>query len=453
MSARINRFAWPLAVALAWLWACIHLSGEWRTNEQYRFGFGIPFIAAWMAWRRRGGAVGPGAANLACRSVLALGLLALALGTLLHWHDPLWRLTGALLAAGAALLTGAWFYRIGGTPLLRRQVFPLCFSLLAVPWPVPVENWIILRLTGAVTAVATTLANLFGLAALQRGNTIELSRGIVGMEDACSGIQSLQAMLVAAIFLGEYFTLPVLRRASLVAGGAVLSVVTNCVRVVALTLVTGAHGGGKAAGWHDVIGGTATVIAFALLLAVAVAQYAERLGLRDDAAKAYRMLKGTNGAERVERAGWLGLILLAEQSGDTRKLRDQLREFVGRFPGEFEPQNDLAYLDLLLNENIAPSLESAAQRVKRFPDVLAYRTTLALAHLRNGDAAAARRVYGGIETDWSTAQPGWHAVYAAVLAASGEQALAGSHAREIHIARLKAEERVLIAGLGSLSTR
>ena len=181
-----------------------------------------------------------------------------------------------------------------------------------------------------------------------------------------------------------------------------------------------------------------------------VAQYAERLGLRDDAAKAYRMLTGTTGAER---AGYLGLILLAEQSGDTRKLRNQLKEFAGRFPGEFEPQNDLAYLDLLLNENIAPSLESAAQRVKRFPDVLAYRTTLALAHLRNGDAAAARKVYGGIETAWSTAQPGWHAVYAAVLAASGEQTLAGRHAREIDIARLKTEERVLIAGLESLSTR
>ncbi len=181
-----------------------------------------------------------------------------------------------------------------------------------------------------------------------------------------------------------------------------------------------------------------------------VAQYAERLGMRDDAAKAFRMLTGMSGSERT---GYLGLILLAEQSGDTRKLRAQLKEFAGRFSGEFEPQNDLAYLDLLLNENIAPSLEGAAQRVKRFPDVLAYRTTLALGHLRNGDASAARAVYAGIATDWSTAQPGWHAVYAAVLAASGEQALATSHAREIHVARLKAEERALIAGLGSLSAR
>ena len=175
-----------------------------------------------------------------------------------------------------------------------------------------------------------------------------------------------------------------------------------------------------------------------------VAQYAERLGMRDDAAKAYRLLTGIAGAER---AGYLGLVLLTEQAGGTRKLRDQVKEFAARFPNEFEPQNDLAYLDLLLNENVAPVLESAAQRAKRFPEILAYRTTLALAHLRSGDAAAARKVYREFETDWGTAKPGWHAVYAAVLAASGEETLASTHAREINIARLKAEERALIAGL------
>jgi uncharacterized protein HemY len=181
-----------------------------------------------------------------------------------------------------------------------------------------------------------------------------------------------------------------------------------------------------------------------------VAQYAERLGVRDEAAKAYRLLTTTDGAER---AGYLGLIRLTEQSGDTRALRNLVKEFAGRFPNEFDLQNDLAYLDLLLGENAAPALETAARLVGRFPEILAYRTTLALAHLRNGDAAEARKVYREISTDWNSAQPGWRAVYAAVLAASGEQALASSHAGEINIARLKAEERELIAGLGLLSTR
>ena len=269
MSARFDRLAWQFAVAFAWLWACFHLSGEWRANEQYQFGFGVPFLAAWMAWRRRGGAIQPGAENIACRSALALGLLALALGSLLHWHDPLWRFTGALIFAGAALLTGCWLYRLGGTPLLRRQIFPLCFSALAVPWPAPVENWIVLHLTSGVTDLATTLVNMLGVAALQRGNAIELAPGVVGLEDACSGIQSLQAMLMTSLFLGEFFSLPVVHRIALVLAGSAISFATNCLRVVALTLVTSMHGQSAAAQWHDFIGGTATVLAFGLLLAAA----------------------------------------------------------------------------------------------------------------------------------------------------------------------------------------
>ena len=149
----------------------------------------------------------------------------------------------------------------------------------------------------------------------------------------------------------------------------------------------------------------------------------------------------------------MGLILLAEQSGDTRKLRDQMKEFAERFPNDFEVQNDRAYLDLLLGENVPAALETAGQLAQRFPEILAYRTTLALAHLRNRDAAAAGRVYRWIATDWSAARPGWRAVYTAVLAATGEQTLATTHAREIDGSLLKPEERALIAGLDHLSAR
>jgi len=58
-------------------------------------------------------------------------------------------------------------------------------------------------------------------------------------------------------------------------------------------------------------------------------------------AKAYRLLTRLVGAER---SGYLGLIRLAEQSGETRQLRDQVKELVERFPSDAEPQSDLAYL-------------------------------------------------------------------------------------------------------------
>ena len=250
---------------LAW-W---HLAAEWGADEQYRYGFGVPVLAAWMMWRRFPGPMMPQPPGPAWCGVLAIALLILALGEALAWHDPLWRFTGATLGCGATLLCIAWLHRRGGGPLVRRQLFPLLFAALAVPWPMPLELWSIHHLAAAVTDVAVSAANIFGIAALQHGNTIELAGAIVGVDDACSGIQSLQATLMASFFLGEFLMLRAPGRIALIIAGAVISFVTNCARVLALTMLAHSRGERGAMEWHDFIGGTATVCGLGLLLATA----------------------------------------------------------------------------------------------------------------------------------------------------------------------------------------
>jgi len=43
-----------LALALGALWfvCCRHLSEEWRFNEQYSYGWFVPFFAAYLFWLR-----------------------------------------------------------------------------------------------------------------------------------------------------------------------------------------------------------------------------------------------------------------------------------------------------------------------------------------------------------------------------------------------------------------
>ena len=269
MSASLDRCAWSAAVAFAWLGSWLHLAGDWQADEHYRYGFGVPFLFCWMAWRRRSAAREPGTRTATWWCVVAVALLALLLGELLRWHDPLWRLTGTLLTAAAVLLTAAWLHRIGGSPLLRRGIFPLAFAAVAVPWPVSVESWITQHLAAIVTDFGTMLVNASGIAALQRGNVIELANGSVGVDDACSGIQSLQAALMVSLFLCEYFSLRPARRAALVFAGCVFAVAGNFLRVVAFALITHASGQPGAAAWHDTVGAVATVAIFALVLFVA----------------------------------------------------------------------------------------------------------------------------------------------------------------------------------------
>jgi exosortase len=257
-------------VLVAWLLAWWHLAADWSVDEQYRFGFGVPFLAAWMAWRRFEGPMKPAPPRFGWWCGIAFALVLLTLGNALRWHDPQWRFTGAALAAGAALLGISWLHRIGGGPLIRRQLFPLLFAMTAVPWPVPVEIWTIGHLAGAVTDVAVTAVNMLGVAALQHGNTIELAKGVVGVDDACSGIQSLQATLMTALFLGEFFALRTAGRIALVAAGGCISFLTNCGRVLSLTMLAHSRGTQGAMEWHDAVGGTATASALGLVLAAAL---------------------------------------------------------------------------------------------------------------------------------------------------------------------------------------
>ena len=47
--------------------------------------------------------------------------------------------------------------------------------------------------------------HLFGIPALQNGNLIEVKTGLLGINEACSGIRSFQATLMVSLFLGELY--------------------------------------------------------------------------------------------------------------------------------------------------------------------------------------------------------------------------------------------------------
>jgi len=147
--------------------------------------------------------------------------------------------------------------------------------------------------------------------------------------------------------------------------------------------------------------------------------------------------------------GYFGLIRIAEKNAATSELRDIMGELVRQLPKDPAPKNDFAYLNLLMNDRLDDSLQAANDLVGTFPERGAYRSTLALAHLRKNQAQEALKAYEGLEIEWSTALPGWQAVRAAALAANNQTDAARHLAKEINWDRLKPEERDLIRTLRS----
>src|SRR5258708_10776582 len=102
--------------------------------------------------------------------------------------------------------------------------------LIAVPCPMGLEQSItqgLMRLTAALTVEC---AGWFGIPCVQHGNVIETTVGLVGIDEACSGVRSLQSALMLSLFLGEMQRFTVPRRLVLIGASLVFDFVATVAR-------------------------------------------------------------------------------------------------------------------------------------------------------------------------------------------------------------------------------
>ena len=166
-----------------------------------------------------------------------------------EWRPLQWVL--ALIAVGSTLyLIGSVWGRLG----VRTCGFAVCFFLIAVPWPTPIEQPIIQSLTRLNTSVVVEVMGVLGIPAIQHGNIIEVGSGVVGIDEACSGIRSFQSSLMISLFLGEFYWLCWGRRIILLASGIALSFAFNVCRTSFLTWIAAKKGVAAIADYHDPAG-------------------------------------------------------------------------------------------------------------------------------------------------------------------------------------------------------
>lgn len=256
---------WFIAVLGAWMWTWVHLSIEWRLNPQYEFGFAVPVLAAMIAWSRlndfRWEDLATGR-SMWIKPLTVAGGICLLLGEFIRQADPTWRITGWLLQAGASLMTFAFLKQLGGVQLSKCLAPAVLFMVLAVPWPSFVEVPLTNHLMRFATKHAVDLLNWEGVAALQRGNVIELSHDAVGIDEACSGIQSFLSSLMASIFLGVYLRFNWRRKLGLLATGFVFAILGNIARIIVLTKAVQTGGQAAFQKAHDPVGMVASTVIF-----------------------------------------------------------------------------------------------------------------------------------------------------------------------------------------------
>jgi len=110
-----------------------------------------------------------------------------------------------------------------------------------VPLPVIVYNAMSTPLQLLASDIATSLAQGLGVTVYRDGNIINLARISLGVEEACSGLNSLSALMVGGLLLGYLQCTRLRTRTLLFALTIPLSIAVNILRVTGTAVIADYH--------------------------------------------------------------------------------------------------------------------------------------------------------------------------------------------------------------------
>lgn len=255
MPAALFPLLWLSPAFLAVAWVVSRAQWFWNNNPDLQFGWIVLLLCAylfWEAWEKRPAVdwkARPWA--VACfGGGLGLMFLVQIYQAVMGSSAP----TTLGLALGGMLVIAGNLGMVFGAAGLRRFGMAFGFLLIAMPVPSGIQGPIISALQNKVAWFNTEMLNLLGIPATQVGSLIHLPAGTVGVDEACSGIRSLQSTIMATIFIG-YLTLRRFSLQVLLFGcGVALAILGNLIRSLYLSLTANARGIEAIAGVHDAAG-------------------------------------------------------------------------------------------------------------------------------------------------------------------------------------------------------
>ena len=129
---------------------------------------------------------------------------------------------------------GAIAYALGGTRLVRAILPAWAFLGLVITPPLTPNYRLVAALQWGVTRFSCRILDLIGVYHLRDGNVIRLAHRTLLVEEACSGIHSLYAVLAGTIFFAAWARRSFLRGVVLVVSAVLWVAAGNALRIVAV---------------------------------------------------------------------------------------------------------------------------------------------------------------------------------------------------------------------------
>lgn len=261
------RIIWPaIAILVAWGLLINQVRLHWGGESYYNFGWFVPFLAAILFLRN----LEPLSVQPRDRIWKQLVVSLLFILPIIPFHafseiNPFWRLPFWIQAVGLCGFTLSMVHSVYGWKGVWASLFPLFFLTTMIPWPYRIEIQIVQSLTGVVTELAVSSLKFIGYPVRVAGNSIVLGDLNIGVNEACSGIRSLQALFMVTLFLGSLFAQSTWRRIAAVVVLPFIVILVNSVRAIFLSTQVITNGYEAYESWHDPAGYIAFGISMVLI--------------------------------------------------------------------------------------------------------------------------------------------------------------------------------------------
>lgn len=259
-------------ILLLWAQVFVALIPTWRDGEYYAYGWFVPPLALLLAWRRweflrefRTHGDSQGSLEVSTVLLAIFALLALAPLRLIETADPGWRPPLLTHAAIVVVLSHGFLWKTHGRRISLRMLPVTIFALSAVPYPWQLERALIRELTGNVMSITRECFLLAGKPVELVGEQLAIGNDVVEVTDGCSGIRSLQSLVMVSLLFGEWFLLGFWQRLLLIMVATFGALATNTVRAFWLADLHFTRGPEAAAAAHDQVGHLAFIVSAGLL--------------------------------------------------------------------------------------------------------------------------------------------------------------------------------------------
>lgn len=245
------------------------------TDDDYSHGLILPFVALYILWDRRSyfrkNVLERQQAEFSTKSVSVYGALLLALGMLLF-----------LIGSAANTLFIRWIsffpaasgflYLLLGRHVANFLTPPLLLLYMAKPLPDSLVPKLFNPFQVEAAKISASVLDMLNVPVHLIGNIIEIPGMRLMVEEACSGMRSLMALLTVAIIVNALVNLSNTMKLAMVVLAVLIAVILNVVRVAMTGILAYFYDPDSATGFfHTFSGMVVFLIGLTLLYGIGTA--------------------------------------------------------------------------------------------------------------------------------------------------------------------------------------